>query len=72
MKPELANECEKGLNMINKAVKGDYCITGDVSTYLYRYANLIQAAAEKLQNAKMVLSIEENNVMALILVDKHV
>jgi hypothetical protein len=49
MKPELAKQCEKGLNMINKAIKGNYCIDGNIDKELYRYANKIQVAKNKIR-----------------------
>lgn len=41
MKPEYAGDCKKGLDMIQRAIEGDYCITGSVSPYLNRYAHKI-------------------------------
>lgn len=41
MKPEYAGDCKKGLDMIQRALEGDYCITGSVSPYLNRYAQKI-------------------------------
>ena len=44
MKPELAKHCEKGLNLVHNALKGNYCLTGDIDPSLYRYARQIQTA----------------------------
>lgn len=49
MKPELAPKMEKALNLIHKAIKGNYCITGDIDKELYRYAHQIQAAKNRIR-----------------------
>lgn len=46
MKPEHAALCTEGINMIQKAVKGDFCITGNIDPYLYRYAQKIKEASK--------------------------
>ncbi len=52
MRPELAPECQKGLNMVYKASKeGVYTITGPISPFLIRYAQEIQTARTKIRPA---------------------
>lgn len=46
MKPEYAALCTEGINMLQKAVKGDFCVTGSVDPYLYRYAQKIKEASK--------------------------
>jgi hypothetical protein len=51
MRPELSSLCDKGINMLYKAEKGNFCNTGDIPSELNRVAAKIKRA-ERLQMYK--------------------
>lgn len=51
MKPQLKTVCEKGLNLINKAIKGDYSLTGDIPKQLNNLCHKIQMAKQLVMPA---------------------
>ena len=51
MKPEMKRSCEKGLNMLNKAIKGNYCVTGVIDECLFKYAEKIKEARVRIRKA---------------------